>query len=989
MALTRYTTITLAILLFILPLTTSVFGQIGFTPTIKKPKEFENRVLRSEKSDKKKFSVPKRLIQNTVTHYNYVFNANNKLKEILDRAKLSFTDDFSQLIPFYNYTLDATAADSIQLDSIAQKAQTGIVLHDLRNDWVDNLYVLWGASYYFKQQFDSAYLMFQFINYAFAEKEKDGYYRTIGSARDGNNAINISTKEKSSLPRKVFAEPPSRNDAFVWQIRNYLAQDRFSEASSLIAALKNDPNFPSRLQNDLEEVQAYSFYKQQMWDSAAAHLENALSAAVSQGEKARWEFLLGQLHEMTGKYKEAEDFYSKSIGHTTDLIMDVYARLALVRVNKDGGENYIENNIASLLKMGKRDKYVDYRDIIYYMAAQMELERKNPDAAYELLLKSTKYTANNPSQRNKAFLQLAELAFDKKKYRQSYNFYDSVQIGDPALKNPEAIMARKEILAKLAGNMEIIERQDSLQKIAAMPEDERKSLIKKLVRQLRKAQGLKDEDIITSPAGNAFKQKEPPALFANNNKKGEWYFYNKTSKERGKTEFEAKWGKRANADNWRRSNALSSGRNITSSEQSAISNATRVATPEDEEITFESLNDKLPLTQEKMSESNDSIQTAQFELAMIYIKELEDCSSGTQSLEDLRSRFPEHSKMEEILFNLYYCFHKHGENEKAAAIKKLMESKFAGNSLTNIVSTGKGPEVNVQELPVTKTYEKIYDLFIEGNFTEAIEQKRVADSIYGNNHWTPQLLYIEAVYYIKERQDSLATIALNNIITKFEGSPLAIKSTNLLNVLSRRQEIEEELRSMVINMPDTTTSTNQVPTIITPPPVIKQPAAKDTAISKTIQQPPVTINKPVTDTVTKQPIKPEPVPTSYSFDAEKPHYVVIVLNKIDPIFVNEAKNAFARYNKDTYFNKLMQAELIDIDNENKLLLISPFKNATEATAYVDQTKPRTANEIVPWLKGGKYTYSIITERNLEVLKNSKDIDKYKQFLDKNIPGKFQ
>jgi hypothetical protein len=295
----------------------------------------------------------------------------------------------------------------------------------------------------------------------------------------------------------------------------------------------------------------------------------------------------------------------------------------------------------------------------------------------------------------------------------------------------------------------------------------------------------------------------------------------------------------------------------------------------------------------------------------------------------------------------------------------------------------------VQELPVTKTYEKIYDLFIEGNFTEAIEQKRVADSIYGNNHWTPQLLYIEAVYYIKERQDSLATIALNNIITKFEGSPLAIKSTNLLNVLSRRQEIEEELRSMVINMPDTTTSTSQVPAIVTPPPVIKQPAAKDTAISKPIQQPPVTINKPVTDTVTKQPIKPEPVPTSYSFDAEKPHYVVIVLNKIDPIFVNEAKNAFARYNRDAYFNKQMQAELIDIDNENKLLLISPFKNATEATAYVDQTKPRTANEIVPWLKGGKYTYSIITERNLEVLKNSKDIDKYKQFLDKNIPGKFQ
>ncbi|HKZ65137.1 MAG TPA: hypothetical protein VJ111_02210, partial [Chitinophagaceae bacterium] len=240
MLLTRYITITVTFLLIIFQLAVPAFGQLGITPDIKKPEEFENRVLRSEKSDQKKFTAPKRFIQNTITHYNYFFNANNKLNEILERAKASFKDDYSELIPFYNYTLDVTAADSIQLDSISYKAQTGIVLHDLRNDWADNLYILWGASYYFKQQFDSAHLMFQFINYAFAEKEKDGYYRTIGSARDGNSALSISTKEKNSLPRRVFSEPPSRNEAFIWQIRNYLARDQFTEAASLIQALKND-----------------------------------------------------------------------------------------------------------------------------------------------------------------------------------------------------------------------------------------------------------------------------------------------------------------------------------------------------------------------------------------------------------------------------------------------------------------------------------------------------------------------------------------------------------------------------------------------------------------------------------------------------------------------------------------------------------------------------------------------------------------------------
>ena len=408
---------------------------------------------------------------------------------------------------------------------------------------------------------------------------------------------------------------------------------------------------------------------------------------------------------------------------------------------------------------------------------------------------------------------------------------------------------------------------------------------------------------------------------------------------------------------------------------------------EDREITFENLNDNLPLTPELMAISNDSIQMAQFALGILYVQELEDCSSGTETLEDLRKRFPQHSRMEEILFNLYYCYNKYGETAKANEVKELMSRQFAGNNLTEIVTTGKKPGADVQELPVTRTYEKIYDLFIEGNFAEAIQQKRVADSIYGNNHWTPQLLYIEAVYHIKQREDSIATDLLNTIVTRFEGTPLATKAINLLNVLSRRQQIEEELQNLVINMPPPDTTVRQP--FITPvdKPVVQPPLTKDSAIVSPAKQPPVVPAKPGIDTLAKQPVTQDPV-AAYGFDAAAPHYVVIVLNKVDPVYISEAKNAFSRYNRDTYYNKQMQAELIEIDAENKMLLISPFKDAAEALVYIDQTRPKTANEIIPWLKGGKYSYSIITEKNLEILRSSKDIDKYKQFLDKNVPGKF-
>ncbi|HMX78653.1 MAG TPA: hypothetical protein PK841_10795, partial [Chitinophagaceae bacterium] len=500
--------------------------QLGFSFNLNKPKEYEDQQLRSEKSEDKKFTLLRRFFQNTTTHYNYYFNANNKLNDVLNRAKQSFKDDYSQLLPFYNYTLDATAADSIQLDSLTYKSSTAIALHDLRNDWVDNMYLLWGASYYLQKKFDSAYLMFQFINYAFSPKEKDGTLKTIGSGRDGNSAYSVSTKEKNSLPRRIFSEPPSRNDAFIWQIRNSLAQDDMAEAASLIVTLKNDPNFPKRLKNDLHEVQAYWFYKQNMWDSSATHLVQALSSATNVQEKARWEFLAAQLFEMSKNYKEAEKYYSKVSQHTTDLILDIYARLFKVRVNRDGGDNTVDKNVAQLLRMAKQDRYEEYRDIIYYMAGRMQLEGNNIDAALPLLLKSTKYTSNDPSQRNKAFLEVASIYYSRKEYRKAAAFFDSLNFSDPSLKNPEELKSRQVILNKLASNLEVIDRQDSLLRIASMPENERKDFVKKIVKDLRKSQGLKGEDPSSSPFNNA----PPPLLFQSETQKGEWYFYNKESK---------------------------------------------------------------------------------------------------------------------------------------------------------------------------------------------------------------------------------------------------------------------------------------------------------------------------------------------------------------------------------------------------------------------------------------------------------------------------
>jgi hypothetical protein len=53
---------------------------------------------------------------------------------------------------------------------------------------------------------------------------------------------------------------------------------------------------------------------------------------------------------------------------------------------------------------------------------------------------------------------------------------------------------------------------------------------------------------------------------------------------------------------------------------------------------------------------------------------------------------------------------------------------------------------------------------------------------------------MESVYYIKQGDDSTATIKLTELIKLVPGTPMAEKATNMINVLKRRKEIENTLQ---------------------------------------------------------------------------------------------------------------------------------------------------------------------------------------------------
>src|ERR1700688_473033 len=93
--------------------------------------------------------------------------------------------------------------------------------------------------------------------------------------------------------------------------------------------------------------------------------------------------MIGQLYERSGNPALSKFWFEKAASHTLDPALEVYARLNAIRQNKGTGgkDDYIQKNLNALRRMARKQIYGPYLHVIYYVAAEMELERNNRAAA--------------------------------------------------------------------------------------------------------------------------------------------------------------------------------------------------------------------------------------------------------------------------------------------------------------------------------------------------------------------------------------------------------------------------------------------------------------------------------------------------------------------------------------------------------------------------------------------------------------------------------
>ncbi len=156
------------------------------------------------------------------------------------------------------------------------------------------------------------------------------------------------------------------------------------------------------------------------------------------------------------------------------------------------------------MRMSRKEIYTPYLDVIFYVAAEMELERNNKKAAKAYFRKCIEHANGPGSSRDRAFLKLGWIFMEDKMYPDAKYVYDSVNVSNPGIADSlKVLFDRKQALTHIVPEILIIQRQDSFQHIAAMTPAERESYLKKILRAYRKQQGLAEEDISNGSGGYA------------------------------------------------------------------------------------------------------------------------------------------------------------------------------------------------------------------------------------------------------------------------------------------------------------------------------------------------------------------------------------------------------------------------------------------------------------------------------------------------------
>lgn len=874
-------------------------------------------ILFSYSCSTEKNTALSRSYHNLTSHYNVFFNAKEAYKQGMNRLESSYQENYAKVLQLFKYS-DETATRTIypDMDKAIKKCSKLIKIHSISakpkrkkgkktkkerefyakgeyNDYVDDAYLLMGEAHFMKRDFSQA-------------------------------------KQSLEYVIKEFPNEELRYPAYIWLARTAIEEKDYVKAREHLDFIEGDNKLPKKYKGDLEMVYADYYMKQGKYEEAVPHMKKGIENTRNKTERLRFQFILAQILQELGQYPEASELYSLIIKKNPnyDMAFSAKIRKASSFSTKYGGADDL---LKELNKMLKDDKNIEYQDQIYYAMAEIAMKQADTATAIQDYKLSTEKSLGNTDQKALSCLALATIYYKKPEYRNAQTYYDStLYFIDPDYPEYDALFDRTKSLTDLVENLDIIDREDSLQYVAALPEKQRDAVIQKLIDEVIEAERkAKEEEQMAQMNAAQFKNQQRDPRNRNLAAGGKWYFYNTTAIAFGQTEFVRLWGRRKLEDNWRRKNKEvvlfeDGGDGLLAAEEDSVPGKKKPSDPKSKEYYMVNL----PLSDSLVALSNQKIINAYFKAGEIYKNELHDYPLSAKMFEDMLKRFPGSDFQLFTYYNLFKLFRDQENIAKRDQYKKLIINEYPQSKYAQMFTNPNYLQELAGKLEKSiQLYTLAYADYKAGNYSQAIKQCETAEKDYPESELIPKFKFLKAL-----------SLGESKMLTRFA----------------------EAIKDIVINYPESE--------VYEPAHAIAMRLKKENDLASKVSG----IDEP------EQKVVPEidETPIYFEKNSDQHFFVLAVPNKTSNL--NRIQFQLSNFNFDFFSMTPFNISNVLLSEDIQIVTVKSFPNARKAMDYY---KTVLANpDYFDALKGVSYRMFVIGAQNFTTFFQDKDVSRYERFF---------
>ena len=816
-----------------------------------------------------KNTFPNRAYHNVTCRYNVYWNGNQAMKDAeREYAKLS-KDNYTATLPIHNYPDKTELGPCLShLDRTIQKSSKAIHKHSMMfkgKEYVktiDDAYFLMAKSYFYKQDYVQAQRVLNYI---------------------------VHTYPKSNI----------LDQAQVLLARTQMRQGYYSSADELLETIRYMNESKNNKKFNVLFNAAKAEYHLTAPDGdvqeAIDYIGNALSNKPQREFRTRLQLILGQLYENLGQQAEAQKNFKAVIQKSNNYEMTFCAQMHLA-ANYDGTESNRNAITKQLNKMLNDKKNENYHDQIYYAFSEIARIDEDEDLRMEYLAKSVASSTENDYQKTFSSLTLADLYFDDNQYREAQHYYDTAMMAIPKnYPNYEQLQKKASVLKDLVDKLDEIDLQDSLLRIANLPEGQRNAWVRKMIADYTEAERKAAEE-----EAERMLAMQNAASYTNINttsSNGKWYFYNQSLVTAGKQDFYRRFGNRKLEDNWFISNksqisfddmALmndpSLARDTVDYDEDGNPIPKRETDPKKEAYYLQDL----PLTQGAKDTANAIIAKDLYETGFMYQDLLSDTKRACASFEQLLQRYPKSEFALPSVFMLYTLYTKIGD-PRAQDYKNLILTKYPDTDYAKLIQDPEyASKLAAKSKTVENQYAQVYDDFIHKRWAKVVSAADAAIPNCTEPTLQSQYTYLRAVAAGQVYNDDSLIVGLTQVVTQFPQEPVAELARIYLSNFSK-EEIQKSL-GIEVNSPE----------------------------NEALQQ-------------LVQPEEPEKG-SVFTYTPDDNHYTVLLV-KTAELPLQTVKQSISNFNK-TYFSlKKLVISSFFIDNQYQMVTISKFSDGADAMDY--------------------------------------------------------